>query len=53
MNNWLNNYVFRIELPWLIFGVTGILAVLIAVLTVSLQGIRVATTNPIDSLRDE
>ncbi len=53
MNNWLDNYVFRIDMPWLIFVLTGVIAILIAVITISFQGLRVATTNPIQSLRDE
>ena len=53
MNNWLDNYVFRINMPWGIFLLTGVIAVMVALATVSIQGIRAATTNPIDSLRDE
>ena len=53
MNNWLDNYVFRIDLPWMVFFITGFVAILVAVLTVSIQGFRVASTNPIQSLRDE
>ena len=53
MNNWLRNFAYRITLtPW-VFLVSGILALLIALLTVSIHAIRAATANPILSLRYE
>lgn len=53
MGGWLDNFVFRIPMPWWVFGVAGLLALLIALLTVGYQGVRAASVNPIDSLRDE
>ena len=53
MNKWLAGFVNKSELSWWIFIVSGGLALLIALLTVSYQALRVATKNPADSLRDE
>ena len=53
MNNWLRNFAYRIAItPW-VFLISGIIALLIALLTVSIHAIRAATTNPILSLRYE
>jgi putative ABC transport system permease protein len=53
MNNWLMNFAYRITItPW-VFLISGIIALLIALLTVSIHAIRAATTNPILSLRYE
>lgn len=53
MNNWLQDFTYRIEIKWWMFAVPGLSAVLIALLTVSGQAIRAAVANPVDSLRDE
>ncbi len=53
MDNWLQNYSYRIDMAWWVFAVAGLLAVVITVLTVSFQSIRAAVANPVDSLRDE
>ena len=53
MNKWLQNYAFRIELGIWVFLFSGVLAMIIALLTVSYQTINVAATNPIDILRYE
>ncbi|HZH55290.1 MAG TPA: FtsX-like permease family protein, partial [Sphingobacteriaceae bacterium] len=53
MNNWLANFAYRTELTWWVFASAGLLALIIALLTVSWQAIRAALTNPVDSLRDE
>lgn len=53
MNRWLENFAYSIELsPWT-FVLAGMLAMLIAVLTVSYQSIRAAIANPVKSLRYE
>jgi putative ABC transport system permease protein len=51
--NWLADFAFRIELDIWPFAAGIALAVLITVLTVSLQSLRVARLNPVDSLRSE
>ncbi len=53
MNNWLENFAYRTEIQWWVFALAGILAVVIAFLTVSFQSIKTALTNPVDSLRSE
>ncbi len=53
MNGWLANYAYRIAIHWWIFGITGTIALLIAMLTVSVQAIRSALANPVKSLRSE
>ncbi|WP_176146239.1 ABC transporter permease [Parapedobacter luteus] len=53
MNKWLEDFAYRIEIQWWMFAVAGIVAVAIALLTVSWQALRAAQANPVDSLRDE
>lgn len=53
MNQWLDNFAYRIEIQWWVFALAGSVAVGIALLTVSWQAIRAALKNPVDSLRDE
>ncbi len=53
MNNWLENFAYRIEMEWWIFVLAGILAVGIAFLTVSFQAIKAALMNPVNSLKTE
>ncbi len=52
-NYWLSNFPFRISLHLLTFMTAGLIAVIIALLTVSYQSIKAALANPIDSLRYE
>ncbi|RFZ84417.1 helix-turn-helix domain-containing protein [Mucilaginibacter terrenus] len=53
MNQWLHNYVYRIDISWWLFAVGGITALVIALATISFQAINAATANPIKSLRDD
>lgn len=53
MNQWLQNYEYRMEISWTIFGLTIAGALLITLLTVSFQAIRAANANPVKSLRTE
>jgi putative ABC transport system permease protein len=53
MYKWLQNFAYHIQLEWWVFLLAGLLALLIALLTVSFQAIRVAVANPIKSLRTE
>lgn len=53
MNRWLQDFAYRINIPWWIFLVAGIIAVFIAIVTVISQAIRAAIANPIKSLRTE
>jgi putative ABC transport system permease protein len=53
MAKMLDNYAYRIKIPIWIFLASGILAIMIALLTVYVRIIRAALANPIDSLRYE
>jgi putative ABC transport system permease protein len=53
MNNWLKDFAYHISIQWWVFVLTGLLAIIIAVLTVSYQSIRAALMNPVKSLRSE
>jgi putative ABC transport system permease protein len=50
---WLQNFAYKVDIQWWIFVAAGLLAVLIAQLTVSFQSIKAALTNPVKSLRSE
>ncbi len=53
MNRWLENFPYRIGLAWWMFVLAAVLAVVIALITVSFQTVKAALKNPIDSLRYE
>lgn len=53
MNQWLQNFAYKTPLSWWIFVVAAILSFVIALLTVSIQAIRAAVANPVESLRNE
>jgi putative ABC transport system permease protein len=53
MNKWLQNFAYRTDLSWWVFGLSGLLALLIALLTVNWQSWRAATRNPVEALRSE
>jgi ABC-type antimicrobial peptide transport system permease subunit len=53
MNQWLENYPYRVSLHWGMFMVAGLLTMLIAFGTVGFQAIKAATANPVKSLRTE
>ncbi|HPF52495.1 MAG TPA: ABC transporter permease [Draconibacterium sp.] len=53
MNKWLENFAYKTNLSWWIFAFAGLLALAIALLTVSWQSWRAATQNPVEALRYE
>lgn len=53
MYEWLQGYAYRIHISWWIFLIAGIVAILIALITVSFQAIKAAVANPVESLRSE
>ncbi|NOX17726.1 MAG: FtsX-like permease family protein, partial [Chlorobi bacterium] len=53
MNNWLENFAYRIKITPEIFIISIISVLLITLITISLQGIKSAFANPVDSLKDE
>jgi putative ABC transport system permease protein len=53
MSRWLQNFAYRISLSWWMFVAGAVLALVIALITVSLQTVKAALKNPIDTLRYE
>jgi putative ABC transport system permease protein len=53
MNLWLQNFAYHIEISWWMFGLASILAVCIALATISFQSIKAALMNPVKSLKSE
>jgi len=53
MHKWLENFAYKTEISWWIFALAGIIALVIALLTVSWQSWRAATRNPVEALRYE
>jgi len=53
MNKWLQNFAYKTEMSWWTFALAGVIAMFIALITVSWQSWRAATTNPADILRHE
>ncbi len=53
MNQWLKDFSYRIEVSWWILAIAGLLAISIAIVTVSYQSIKAAIVNPVKSLRTE
>jgi putative ABC transport system permease protein len=53
MNKWLQDFAYRIHIQWWVLLLAGILAALIALITISFQAIRAALSNPVKSLRSE
>ncbi len=53
MHSWLQNYHYRAAISWWIFATVGIFAVVITLITVSIEALKVASANPVKSLRTE
>jgi putative ABC transport system permease protein len=53
MNRWLQDFAYKINIGWTVFFIAGIIALLIAVLTISIQSVKAALANPVKSLRTE
>jgi putative ABC transport system permease protein len=53
MNKWLQAFEYRIDIHWWMFALAGIIAIAIALFTVSFQAIKAAMANPVKSLRTE
>ncbi|MBC7849217.1 MAG: ABC transporter permease [Chitinophagaceae bacterium] len=53
MNNWLQEYDYRVTIRWWMFVIPAVLALIVAILTVSFQAIKAALANPVKSLRSE
>jgi len=53
MDQWLNKYAYKIDVEWWVFVLSGVLALSIAIFTVSFQAVKSAVQNPVESLRTE
>lgn len=53
MNKWLLDFAFRISIQWWVFVMAGVIALIIAFVTISFQSIKAARANPVKSLRSE
>ena len=53
MNDWLQTYDYRISIKWWVFAVAAVIALVIALITVSTQAVKAAVANPVKSLRSE
>jgi putative ABC transport system permease protein len=53
LHQWLQDFAYQVSIRWQVFGLSGLLALVIALLTVSFQAIKAAGANPVKSLRTE
>ncbi|MCG8308408.1 MAG: ABC transporter permease, partial [Cytophagales bacterium] len=53
ISGWLDNFAYRIEISWWIFGLSGIVALVVALLTVSFQSVKASMLDPATTLRYE
>ena len=53
MNNWLEDFPYRVAISWWVFAIAALTKLVVALITLSFQSIRAATTNPVKSLRTE
>ena len=52
-NQWLQQFAFRIKIGWSVFFITGLVALVLAWLTVGYQSVKAASLNPVDTLKEE
>jgi len=53
MHKWLQDFAYRIDISWWVFAMAGVIALLVAFVTVSFQSVKAALANPVKSLRSE
>jgi putative ABC transport system permease protein len=53
MNKWLEDFAYRININWWIFGLSALVAIIIAMATILFQVVKAAIANPVKSLRTE
>ncbi len=53
MNGWLENFAYRVNIQWWMFVLAGIMAIGVALITVSFQSVKAALANPVHALRNE
>lgn len=53
MNKWLEDFAYRIDIQWWMFAIAGLLTLAIALITIGLQAMKTALSNPVNSLKSE
>jgi putative ABC transport system permease protein len=53
MHSWLQNFAYRITIPWWAFALAGFIAIITTIITISYHAIKAALANPVNSLRSE
>src|SRR5207249_10266690 len=53
MNEWLQNFAYRIQVNWWVFVISGLTVLVITISTISVQAIKAAIANPLQSLKTE
>lgn len=53
MHRWLEGFAYRTSMSWWVFGASGLLLIIIAMITISAQTMKTAIENPVNSLRAE
>jgi ABC-type antimicrobial peptide transport system permease subunit len=53
MDNWLQDFAYRVPISWIAFAIAGVAAILIALIAISFQSVKSAIANPVKSLRSE
>ena len=53
LHSWLQDFAYRIDIHWYIFAITALTAIVITLITISMQSVRAAVANPTKSLRSE
>jgi putative ABC transport system permease protein len=53
MNSWLSDYAYRIDISWWLFAAGAVFVIGISWVTISWHSVRVATVNPVESLKSE
>jgi putative ABC transport system permease protein len=53
MNNWLQDFAYRISISWWVFALAGLVAIFVAILTTGIQAVKASIANPVKSLRTE
>jgi putative ABC transport system permease protein len=53
MQKWLSDFAYRITVGWWVFALAAVSSIVVALLTISVQSIKAAMMNPVESLRTE
>lgn len=53
VDRWIQDFAYRIRIDWWVFAISGLVAILIALATVSSQAVKAALMNPVKSLKSE